>query len=89
MDQAKCTDCNECIYACPCEALGSSRPLYEKPKRLKEKYDAVVIGSGIAGLLSADVWRKVGEIYQPVALSKCVDCGACWDMCEADATDLG
>jgi electron transfer flavoprotein-quinone oxidoreductase len=34
------------------------------------------------------VWKKVGEIYRPAALSKCVECGACWDMCEADAIDL-
>jgi phytoene dehydrogenase-like protein/NAD-dependent dihydropyrimidine dehydrogenase PreA subunit len=61
IDQEKCTDCNECIYACPCGALESSTPFHEKPKGFKEKYDAVVIGSGIAGLLVAGGLSKAGK----------------------------
>jgi len=61
IDQGRCTNCNECIHVCPCGALGVSRPLYEKPKEFKEKYDAIIIGSGIAGLLSAGGLSKAGK----------------------------
>ncbi|MCF2141470.1 MAG: 4Fe-4S binding protein [Candidatus Lokiarchaeota archaeon] len=35
------------------------------------------------------VWEKVGKIYKPINLSNCVECGACWNVCMADAIDFG
>ncbi|MFB0561275.1 MAG: ferredoxin family protein [Candidatus Lokiarchaeia archaeon] len=35
-----------------------------------------------------NVWQKVGDIYQPVNYRDCSECGACWDVCEAEAIDF-
>jgi len=35
------------------------------------------------------VWQKQGAIYRPDRLSLCVECGACWNACPADAVLLG
>ena len=35
------------------------------------------------------VWRKDGSIYRPVNLKACVECGACWNICTADAVIYG
>ncbi len=31
------------------------------------------------------VWDKAGDIYRPLRLADCVECGACWNVCPADA----
>jgi ferredoxin-like protein FixX len=35
------------------------------------------------------VWLKAGEIYRPEKLARCAECGACWNVCAADAVDFG
>jgi NAD-dependent dihydropyrimidine dehydrogenase PreA subunit len=31
------------------------------------------------------VWEADGEIYRPINLKECVECGACWNICEFNA----
>ena len=35
------------------------------------------------------VWVKDGEIYRPKNLKDCVECGACWNICNFDAIIFG
>jgi NAD-dependent dihydropyrimidine dehydrogenase PreA subunit len=35
-----------------------------------------------------DVWRQSGQIYEPENLAECVECGACWNTCPAEAIDF-
>jgi ferredoxin len=35
------------------------------------------------------VWTKDGNIYRPVNLGDCVECGACWNVCNEDAVIFG
>lgn len=42
-----------------------------------------------ADICPQSVWQKVGDIYKPVNYRDCSECGACWDMCEAEAIILG
>jgi NAD-dependent dihydropyrimidine dehydrogenase PreA subunit len=35
------------------------------------------------------VWVREGEIYRPRNLARCAECGACWNVCAADAVDFG
>ena len=36
-----------------------------------------------------EVWTKDGDIFRPSNLRDCVECGACWNVCEADAVIFG
>ncbi len=38
-----------------------------------------------AKFCTRDVWQLDGAIYRPVNLKDCVECGACWNVCEFDA----
>jgi len=31
------------------------------------------------------VWQPSGNIYRPLNLNACVECGACWNVCDYDA----
>ncbi len=31
------------------------------------------------------VWQPYGNIYRPLKLKVCVECGACWNVCEYGA----
>ncbi|MCD6121875.1 MAG: ferredoxin family protein [Spirochaetales bacterium] len=31
------------------------------------------------------VWQPSGNIYRPVNLKSCAECGACWNVCGYDA----
>jgi len=35
-----------------------------------------------------DVWQQTGEKYEPVNLTACIECGACWNVCPADAVEF-
>jgi MinD superfamily P-loop ATPase len=35
------------------------------------------------------VWQKNGKSYIPAHPSACVECGACWNACPADAVIFG
>lgn len=31
------------------------------------------------------VWIQEGNIFKPLNLNNCVECGACWNICKSDA----
>jgi NAD-dependent dihydropyrimidine dehydrogenase PreA subunit len=35
------------------------------------------------------VWVQEGPLYRPRRLARCAECGACWNVCAADAVDYG
>lgn len=35
------------------------------------------------------VWSKAGSIFRPEKLSLCAECGACWNVCPAEAVEMG
>ena len=41
-----------------------------------------------AAFCGRDVWQQTGEIYEPVNLVDCVECGACWNACPAEAVEF-
>jgi phytoene dehydrogenase-like protein len=47
----RCTDCNLCYYACPNDCFLPDVPLKPYRPRLRQRYNAVVIGAGIGGLM--------------------------------------
>ena len=52
--------------------------------------EAKCTGCGLcAKICPTGVWQKVGDIYKPVNLKECMECGACWDVCAPDAIDYG
>lgn len=42
-----------------------------------------------AKFCTRDVWKADGKIYRPINLKDCVECGACWNICAADAIIFG
>jgi phytoene dehydrogenase-like protein/NAD-dependent dihydropyrimidine dehydrogenase PreA subunit len=59
----KCTNCNLCVYACPndCFVPEPDFPLEPYTPRIKEKYDVVIIGSGIGGLMAGVALARTGH----------------------------
>lgn len=44
------------------------------------------IGCGeCAKFCMRNVWKKEGKIYRPKNLKNCVECFACWNVCDYDA----
>jgi MinD superfamily P-loop ATPase len=35
------------------------------------------------------VWQQDGSVYRPALLKLCAECGACWNICPADAVLFG
>ena len=35
------------------------------------------------------VWVRDGEIFRPQKPTLCAECGACWNVCSADAVVMG
>ena len=60
IDAELCTECGECLYLCPNNVF-SAAWLEVKPAELKESYDAVVIGAGIGGLMTAAGLARAGK----------------------------
>jgi phytoene dehydrogenase-like protein/NAD-dependent dihydropyrimidine dehydrogenase PreA subunit len=64
VDEERCNDCNICYFVCPNRCLVPVSPI-ELPKAgYRDRYDVVVVGAGIGGLMAA-AWlakqgRKVG-----------------------------
>lgn len=47
-------------------------------------------GCGLcAKFCTRDVWQQDGNVYRPSNLKQCVECGACWNVCEVDAVIFG
>jgi NAD-dependent dihydropyrimidine dehydrogenase PreA subunit len=42
-----------------------------------------------ARFCAREVWRADGAIFRPAGLARCAECGACWNICPADAVRLG
>ena len=57
---AKCTDCNLCVYACPADCFVPDKPLKPYSPRLHSNYDAVIIGSGLGGLMTGAALARAG-----------------------------
>ncbi|MCE7742066.1 MAG: 4Fe-4S ferredoxin [Candidatus Heimdallarchaeota archaeon] len=48
------------------------------------------VGCGeCAKFCTAGVWEADGAIYRPINLKQCLECGACWNVCEYDAVIFG
>jgi len=60
IDAGKCTDCNLCFFACPNDALMADVPVRRKRPQAGDHYDAVVIGTGIGGLMAGAALAKEG-----------------------------
>lgn len=60
IDEANCTDCNLCLSLCPNDALMAARPVEVAKPKLRERYDAVIIGAGIGGLMVGAALAKEG-----------------------------
>ncbi|MCB0155602.1 MAG: FAD-dependent oxidoreductase [Anaerolineae bacterium] len=59
---ANCTDCNLCVYACPsdCFVPEPETPLKPYRPRIDSRYDTIIIGSGIGGLIAGVALAQAG-----------------------------
>ena len=60
IDTELCTECGDCLYLCPNNVF-SAAWLEAKPAELKESYDAIVVGAGIGGLMTAAGLARAGK----------------------------
>jgi phytoene dehydrogenase-like protein/NAD-dependent dihydropyrimidine dehydrogenase PreA subunit len=60
IDERRCDECGECIYVCPNNVF-SAPELAPPPVELDDRYDAVVIGAGIGGLMTAAGLARAGK----------------------------
>jgi phytoene dehydrogenase-like protein len=57
----RCTDCNLCYYACPNDCFVPDVPLKPYQPRLRQRYNAVIIGAGIGGLMAGAALAQAGH----------------------------
>jgi phytoene dehydrogenase-like protein/NAD-dependent dihydropyrimidine dehydrogenase PreA subunit len=55
-----CTECGDCLYLCPNNVF-SAPWLEAKPALLEDRYEVVVIGAGIGGLMTAAGLARAGK----------------------------
>jgi phytoene dehydrogenase-like protein len=60
IDESLCTSCGECLYLCPNNVF-SAPELESPPQPVQESYDALVIGAGIGGLMTAAGLARAGK----------------------------
>lgn len=60
IDERRCTRCGECITICPNNVF-SAPELAPSPVELDDHYDAIVIGAGIGGLMTAAGLARAGR----------------------------
>jgi NAD-dependent dihydropyrimidine dehydrogenase PreA subunit len=56
-----CTDCNLCIHACPNDCFIPDVPLKPCPAQHADRYDVIVIGAGLGGLMAAAWLAREGR----------------------------
>jgi len=61
IDDEKCTRCGICSTVCPNDAILSDTPAQELEPRYERFYDAVIVGSGIGGLMTAAALARDGH----------------------------
>ena len=60
IDDRRCSDCGECVHVCPNNVFSDSgRKL--PPAALRDRYDVVVVGAGIGGLMAAAGLARAGK----------------------------
>jgi phytoene dehydrogenase-like protein len=60
IDEGRCTRCGECVYVCPNKVF--SLPGLEPPTvELDDRYDVVIVGAGIGGLMTAAGLARAGK----------------------------
>jgi phytoene dehydrogenase-like protein len=60
IDEGRCTQCGECVYTCPNKVF--SLPGLEPPTvELDDRYDVVIVGAGIGGLMTAAGLARAGK----------------------------
>ncbi|MCJ7619244.1 MAG: FAD-dependent oxidoreductase, partial [Anaerolineae bacterium] len=61
IDEESCTHCNLCAGVCPNDAILSDSALGHPRHDYQSRYDVVIIGSGIGGLMTAAALAKEGH----------------------------
>ncbi len=57
----RCTDCNLCLYACPNDCFIPDVAVEKRPATVAQRYDVVVVGAGIGGLMAATALAQAGR----------------------------
>jgi phytoene dehydrogenase-like protein/NAD-dependent dihydropyrimidine dehydrogenase PreA subunit len=60
IDEGTCTRCGECIFVCPNNVFAAPE-LAPPPLALDDHYDAVIVGAGIGGLMTAAGLARAGK----------------------------
>lgn len=60
IDESRCTRCGECLYLCPNNVF-TDPELAAPPVALDERYDVVIVGAGIGGLMAAAGLARAGK----------------------------
>ena len=60
IDSGLCNECGDCLYLCPNNVF-SAAWLEAKPVELEDHYEAIVIGAGIGGLMTAAGLARAGK----------------------------
>ena len=61
IDEEKCTQCGICATVCPNDAILADKLPAQPARRPEPRYDFVIIGSGIGGLMTAASLAKDGQ----------------------------
>jgi NAD-dependent dihydropyrimidine dehydrogenase PreA subunit len=61
----------------------------ETGRFLEVDADRCTMCGACARFCTRGVWQKNGKSYVPANSALCVECGACWNACPADAVLLG
>ena len=60
IDEAACIECGECLYLCPNNVFAAPH-LEAPPAEVSKSYDAIIIGAGIGGLMTAAGLARAGK----------------------------
>lgn len=61
IDESACIECGECLYLCPNNVFSAPQLEPIPVELLRKTYDAVVIGAGIGGLMTAAGLARAGK----------------------------